>query len=285
MKKITVKAPAKINLTLEVLNKRQDGFHNIHSIMQTISLYDRLTVSIDFSEQTKINLSGSSSEIPYDKTNLVYKAAEKFIEKAGLDKFEINIYIEKNIPVAAGLAGGSTDAAATFYALNRLFNDIFDYNELDELCASLGSDLNFCLHGGCMLCSSRGEVTRRLPFYKLPVSLVKPKCLGISAKEAYTKFSVLEDKTVPGNTQKLVELLENGQFDEKLIYNSLENALFPSYPQLQTVKNSLNGSLMSGSGSTFFILKSKLGVDFNNNDYQIFENLETTGNGVQEDDE
>ena len=117
-----VQCPAKINLTLKVTGKRPDGFHNIESIMQTISLYDYLTIDVEKSENFEINLSGNSTEIPYNEKNLVYKAVMLFIEKTNLSPYKINIYIDKNIPVAAGLAGGSTDAAGTLWGLNEIFN-------------------------------------------------------------------------------------------------------------------------------------------------------------------
>src|SRR5574344_411301 len=107
MKQIKVQCPAKINLTLKVLNKRADGFHNIDSIMQTINLFDYLTVTVENSENFEIELSGTSLEIPYKKKNLVYKAAKLFFDETSYGKNKIKIFIEKNIPVAAGLAGGS----------------------------------------------------------------------------------------------------------------------------------------------------------------------------------
>ena len=110
MKQIKIQCPAKVNLTLKVVGKREDGFHNIDSIMQTISLFDYLTISIENSNKTEILLSGNSNEIPYDEKNLVYKAANLFLTQLKNQDYKISIYIEKNIPVAAGLAGGSTDA-------------------------------------------------------------------------------------------------------------------------------------------------------------------------------
>ncbi len=281
MKKIKVKTPAKINLTLEVLNKRDDGFHNIQSVMQTISLFDYLTFEMETSSANEICLSGNSNEIPYDEKNLVYKAIESFLKEAQINNVRINVYIEKNIPVCAGLAGGSTNAAGTFFALNKLFDNVLSNTKIEELCASMGSDLNFCLNGGCMICTSRGEITQNLPFIEQSVSLVKPKKLAISAKEAYTKYSQLKDKTILDNTSKMVELLKNNCFDKKLIYNSLENALFNDYQELREIKLKLKNSLMSGSGPTFFVLNDKLDKNFDDN-YEVFENLKTISTGVQE---
>lgn len=282
MKTIKVKTPAKINLTLEILNKREDGFHNLQSIMQTISLYDYLTFCIEKSENLEINLSGNSDDIPYDSKNLVYKSAVKFFEKAKISNVKLDIYIEKNIPIAAGLAGGSTNAAGTFFALNKLFDNVLSKNDVEELCASLGSDLNFCLNGGCCVCTSRGEVTEKIPFFEQKVSLIKPKKLGISAKEAYVNFAKLQDKTNPDNTSKLKLLLLNNEFDKNLIYNSLEKALFPVYDELVKIKNDVKGSLMSGSGSTFFVLSDRIETSLDKKDYDIFENLTTINTGVEE---
>lgn len=280
--KIKVKTPAKINLTLEVLNKRTDGFHNIQSIMQTVNLYDYLTFDVQKSDKTQIILTGNSDEIPYDEKNLVYKAIEKFLQKANIENIKVEVYIEKNIPVCAGLAGGSTNAAGAFFALNKLFDNILPQDEIEKLCASMGSDLNFCLNGGCRLCTSRGEITQKLPFVETDISIIKPKKLGISAKEAYTKFALLQDKTNPDNTTKLAKLLNENKIDKSLIYNSFEQALFPDYEQLQEIKTKVKNSLLSGSGPSFFVLESTLNAKFDKNEYDIFENLKTISTGVLE---
>lgn len=282
MKHIKVKTPAKINLTLEVLNKREDGFHNIQSVMQAVNLYDYLTFDVQNSESLVIELAGNSTEIPYDESNLIYKAAVRFFEKSKINKVKLSIYIEKNIPIAAGLAGGSTNAAGTFFSLNKLFDNILSEKDINELCASLGSDLNFCLYGGCALCTSRGESIERIPYFEQSVSLIKPKKLGISAKEAYINFSKLNDKTNPNNTEKMKNLLLNGKFDKTLIYNSLEKALFSEYEELRIIKNQVENSLMSGSGSTFFVLDSVIKTSLDKENYDVFENLKTINTGVEE---
>ena len=280
--KIKVKTPAKVNLTLEVLNKREDGFHNIQSIMQTVNLYDYLTFDIEKNDKTQIILTGNSDEIPYDEKNLVYKAIVKFLQKTKINNVKIEVYIEKNIPVCAGLAGGSTNAAGAFFALNKLFDNVLSKEEIEELCSSMGSDLNFCLNGGCRLCTSRGEITKELPFVQSDISIIKPKNMGISAKEAYTKFALLQDKTNPDNTTKLVELLNKNKLDKSLIYNSLEKALFPDYEQIRVIKTRVKNSLLSGSGPSFFVLEPTLNVNFDKKEYDIFENLKTISTGVQE---
>ena len=190
MQTIKVKCPAKINLSLKVIGKRSDGFHNIESIMQTINLYDYLTISVSETNSTEIILNGNSNEITYNENNLVYKATKLYIENNKINNKKIEIYIEKNIPIAAGLAGGSTDAAGTLYGLNKIFN-IMNKKQLHKLCAQLGSDLNVCLEGGKLMTKGRGEIIEPLPFENSKISLIKPVNLGISAKEAYTKYSLL----------------------------------------------------------------------------------------------
>ena len=282
MNKIKVRTPAKINLTLEVLNRRSDGFHNIQSIMHSINLYDYLTFIIEPFSGLKIELTGNSENIPYDESNLVYKAAMAFFNKAAVDKVKLKVYIEKHIPVSAGLAGGSANAAGTLFALNKLYNNILAPKELKDLCASLGSDINFCLRGGCALCTSRGEIIEPLPCIIKNVLLIKPKNLAISAKEAYTRFSYSEDKSNPDNTSKLKKLLLEGKCDETLFYNSLEKVLLPYYKELRDVKKSVEGSVMSGSGSAFFTTDSKLKITLDRKNYDIFENLTTIKTGVEE---
>ncbi|MDR1167501.1 MAG: 4-(cytidine 5'-diphospho)-2-C-methyl-D-erythritol kinase [Heliobacteriaceae bacterium] len=238
---IKIACPAKINLTLKVLDKRSDGFHNIESIMQTIDLFDYLTISAQESSRCEINLSGTSSEIPYDEKNLVYKAAVLFFERTNISGYKIHIHIEKNIPVSAGLAGGSVDAAGTLYGLNKLSGSPLSDVQLHELCAKLGSDLNFCLEGGRRLACGRGEILKPLEFEDFSVSLIKPLDLGISAKEAYNK---LEDKRLKG-------LQASGTL------NDLEWAVTDAYPQLQKIKQLYPDALMSGSGSAFFVTGSE----------------------------
>lgn len=275
---VKIKCPAKINLTLEIVNKREDGFHNIKSIMQMISLYDYLTISLEESDKNEINLSGTSTEIPYDEKNLVYKATKLFLEKARIENLRIDVYIEKNIPIAAGLAGGSTNAAGTIWGLNYLlekFNDI----QLNELCAQLGSDLNVCLNGGCTLATSRGEVTKKLPNIESPVTLIKPKNLGISAGEAYKKYSLKENKPQNGMTEKMLIAILDGDDIRPYLYNDLEYAVFDNYKELQKIKEIYPQAIMSGSGSTYFVLEnleeSKL-----SDDYEFINNLKFVSHGV-----
>ena len=276
METIKLAAPAKINLTLEVLGKRPDGYHNIKSIMQAISLYDFLTISAEPSAETEILLGGNSDEIPYNDKNLVYKAAEKFLNKAQITNKKISFYIEKNIPVEAGLAGGSTDAAAAFYGLNKLFDEPLTADELEELCASIGSDLNFCLHGGRALCSGRGEQVESIPVSDSPVTLIKPLGFGISAKEAYTKFAALDKKEFHNFSEKLMK-----EFKSEYLHNDLETALLKDYPQLEEIKTKLPASMMSGSGPTFFVLNNRCNALFDRDKFLVIEDLHFIKDGVK----
>lgn len=251
---IKIKTPAKINLTLEVLDKRPDGFHNIQSIMQMINLYDYLTINVEDSSKTEIKLSGTSDEIPYDEKNLVYKAAKLFLDTTKIENKLISVFIEKNIPISAGLAGGSTNAAGTLFGLNKLFDNKLSNKGLHNLCSQLGSDLNVCLEGGCLLATSRGEVISKLPFRENPVSLIKPKNLGISAKEAYTKFSKLEKKPNLDMTFKMIDSIKIGTDIRQFLHNDLEVAVFDDYTELQQIKKIIPQSIMSGSGSTYFVI-------------------------------
>ena len=272
MREVKIKCPAKLNLTLEIVNKREDGFHNINSIMQLISLYDYLNISIENSDDNLIKLSGNSTEIPYNEKNLVYKAADLFLKEAGLKNYTVNINIEKNIPIAAGLAGGSTDGAGTVLGLNLLFDNILPKAKMHEICASLGSDLNVCLEGGCLHATMRGEKVEKLPFVEEPVTLIKPKNLGISAKEAYTKYSLKTNKPKYYNTEKMIEALKQGQDIRPFLYNDLEYAVFDDYKELRFIKSKCPASIMSGSGSTYFILENIENVEFSS-EYQVIKDL------------
>ena len=255
--KMRVQTPAKINLTLKVGKKRLDGFHPIESVMQAISLYDYLDVEIS-KGMGLITLDGTSTEIPYNEQNIAYKAAQKFMQVSNL-KFDVNIHIEKNIPVCAGLAGGSTNAAGVLYALNKMNNYILSDNQIHDICASLGSDLNFCMKGSKCLCCGKGDDITPLEFEEFQLTLVKPKNLKISTKLAYEKFDNLQ---TPSNMP-----------------NDLEFALLNEYEELK--KMHALGFQMSGSGPTYFLLKPSLGFDLGH-DYLVIENLHAINHGVIE---
>lgn len=286
---IKVKTPAKINLVLEVLKKRDDGFHEIQSIMQAVSLYDYLTIEIENIDNTDnvIELSGNSKIIPYDKTNLVYKAAELFLNKADLTGKKIKIYIEKNIPVAAGMAGGSSNAAGALWGLNEFFGNILNYSEIHELASSMGSDINFCLEGGTQIATSRGEILSKISTPDLNIVIIKPKNLFISAKEAYTKFSELTQKPEIKDLEKMKEAILENNSDEiaKLLSNHLENSILQDYPEIKEIKDFLmqkgcKNSLMSGSGpSVFGIYEGDMDLSDAKPDWECFK-VNTISSGI-----
>lgn len=282
MERIILKAPAKINFTLDVKGKREDGYHEIKSIMHTINLYDYVTVDVEKEHGCKeIIISGSSDEIPYDERNLGWKAANAFLEKANICQAKVAVYIEKNIPVAAGLAGGSTDAAAVLKGLNEIYDNILTEEQMQEICAKLGSDLNFCLSGGCAICSSRGEKIRTLPYLEIPISIVKPKRLGISAKEAYEEFDKQDKLAESNSTEQLLYHILRGDFDENLINNDLEKPLCKKYNEINNLKRFLKGSYMTGSGPAFYVINKDFDVIFEPDEFIIHKGLETASRGVE----
>ena len=304
MQTIKIQCPAKINLNLKVTGKLEGGFHSIESIMQTVSLYDYLTINVEDSDKTEIILSGNSSEIPYDEHNLVYKATKLYLDYFGIKNKKINIYIEKNIPIAAGLAGGSTDGAGVLYGLDKILCHCEEFNNkilrgkilchseqsvesenftplndefyIDKLCAQLGSDLNVCLHGGRILAQGRGEITTPLEFEEFNVSLIKPIGLGISAKEAYTKFS--QKNNTPPTALRATSPLQ-GADRRKDFVNDLEWAIIDDYPQLQYIKQKYPKSVMTGSGSTYFLIDEEFEQEER---YWVKNGLKAINFGVKE---
>lgn len=277
---IKVKCPAKINLTLEIVNRRDDGFHNIKSIMHFVNLYDYLSIKISSNNKKEIILDGNSNEIPYDERNLVYKAVDLYFKTINSDKYRVEVYIEKNIPISAGLAGGSTDAAGALWGINQLLNKL-DEEQLHSICSQLGSDLNVCLNGGCSLATSRGEVTKKIASLDYPVTLIKPKYLGISAGEAYKKYALKPIKYQNDMTEKMLDAIEKKSDIKEFLYNDLEYAVFDDYSELQEIKLAYPNSIMTGSGSTYFALEnlksSKLDEKF-----LFISNLRLIESGIEE---
>ncbi|MEI7473659.1 MAG: 4-(cytidine 5'-diphospho)-2-C-methyl-D-erythritol kinase [bacterium] len=265
MKKIKVKTPAKINLSLEIIKKRDDSFHEIDSIMQAINIFDELeiTVSDNISKDNIIELSGKSKLIPYDNTNLCWIAANKFLEQAKINSCKINISIKKNIPVAAGLAGGSSNAAGVLKGLNSLFNDILSETDLHKLASSMGSDINFCLDGGTQRATSRGEILEKINTPDLNIAVVKPKDLFISAKEAYVRYAEIPEKPKYLSPESMLESINANSSEDisKLLLNHLEDAILPAYTQIKSLKALLKerclNAIMSGSGPTVFGIYNK----------------------------
>lgn len=251
---IYMKAPAKINLALDVLKKRDDGFHEVKMIMTTIDLADRLEIS-KLAEDVII-VHTSSGFIPDDRRNLVYLAAERLKNRFNVRQ-GCQIVIKKNIPVAAGLAGGSSDAAAALKALNELWNLELSKQELAEIGSEIGSDVAFCVYGGTALATGRGEiiepVAAPLPCW---VVLAKP-AIGVSTADVYEQLDV---KTCSHpDVDEMIRALEAKDYKRMcaLMGNSLETVTMAYFPKVKQIKERMirlgaDGVLMSGSGPTVF---------------------------------
>ncbi|MBQ3853811.1 MAG: 4-(cytidine 5'-diphospho)-2-C-methyl-D-erythritol kinase, partial [Anaerovibrio sp.] len=217
---LSIDANAKINLTLDILGKRDDGFHEVAMVMQEVSLHDTLQL-----EQIAagIELEIVGSDLPADKTNLCYRAAELVMKEYGLSS-GVKIKLEKRIPIAAGLAGGSTDAAAVLKGMNRLFDLKLTEDQLCWLGAKLGSDIPFCLMGGTMLATGRGEVLQRLPDVpEMDIVLAKPQ-VGVSTAWAYKTYDAGYTGPHPDNKAMLAAIeAKNISSISKLLCNVLES--------------------------------------------------------------
>ena len=255
------KANAKINLSLDVTGVRENGYHDVRMIMQSIELCDYLDIEVNNSG--RIELTCSNPEIECDKSNLIYKAADKLINKAVdeeiIDKNTgVTISLQKNIPIAAGLAGGSTDAAATLVGLNEELGLGYSSRELRGLGVTLGADIPFCIEGGTYLSEGIGEVLSKLK--DAPdcfIVLVKPD-INVSTKFVYDNL-ILNEETVHPDVDAMLNAIETGSI--KRVADCLDNLLATvtekEYPIIVDIKNILkeNGALnaiMSGSGPTVF---------------------------------
>lgn len=250
------KAPAKINLSLDVLGKRDDGFHDVEMIMTTIDLSDR--IELRSLKRDEIRVSLESRYVPNDERNLAYKAAQLIKERYDIT-YGIHIKIEKVIPVSAGLGGGSSDAAAVLRGLNRLWSLNIAPEELARIGLVIGSDVPFCVMNETALVKGRGEVVERLP--RPPscwVVLAKPN-IGISTKVIFRNL-VVENLSHP-NTAGIIEGLETGDFLKicERMENVLEEVTFQLSPEIQVIKDKMlqagaTSVIMSGSGPTVYSL-------------------------------
>jgi 4-diphosphocytidyl-2-C-methyl-D-erythritol kinase len=252
--KLTFNAPAKINLFLELKNKRKDGYHNLETIMQTVDLYDKLTFE---STDKGIFLECNDKTLPTDTSNLVYKAAKAFLDYFKIYK-GIKIYLKKMIPMRAGLGGGSSDAAATIAALKKLYNVDTNKKELEEIASTLGADVPFFLTGGTALCEGIGDIITPLKsINNLNIVLVNP-AFGVNTASVYkkVKFPLTNEVEIT----RIKTQIDSCSFDTneafRSCFNRLEDFVLPDYPEIAKIKDVLNSfecvSLMSGSGATVF---------------------------------
>ncbi len=269
--KIIIKSPAKINLHLEVIGKREDGFHELAMIMQNIDLSDYLEFQIN--NEGLIKLDSDCNELSLSDDNLIVKSANLLRKKSNID-FGANIFLRKNIPIGAGLAGGSSNAAATLIGLNKLWDLKLDQKTLSSLASTLGSDIPFFMNGGIQLCFGRGEILEKLDStLEYGVILLKNPNVSVSTAETYKKYSkrfcdkYLTDREMIKNIRK--NLRDNGfnnlnnlnfenqhlsiKNDLQLVVENENNSVKQALYLLSKLENCLSFS-MSGSGPTCFAL-------------------------------
>ena len=255
MDTLTRKAYAKINLGLDVLRRREDGYHEVKMIMQTVDIYDVLTFVK--APADVFRLSVDSAQIPDDDNNLVLKAARLLFATAGIDA-GVEVTLQKNIPVAAGMAGGSTDAAATLIGLNALYDLRFTTEQLQEIGVKLGADIPYCIMGGTALSQGIGEILRPLPAPPRAHLVIAKPDLMISTKYVYENLHANSLKVHP-NIDGMIETLSNQDLTKmcSLMGNVLETVTEKENPIITQIKDLMKeqgatGALMSGSGPTVF---------------------------------
>ncbi len=256
MKSIRLKARAKVNLALDVVRRRDDGYHEVRMIMQSIRLYDMLYMK-KTSKNGEINIKTNLSYLPVNENNLVYKAVKLMFDTYNINA-GINIELEKFIPVAAGMAGGSSDAAATMVGVNRLFDIGASQEELMHLGVKIGADVPFCIMRGTVLAEGIGEVLT--PLKKAPdmhIVVAKPP-INVSTKFVYEHLKLDEPVEHP-DVDGMIEAINNQNVHAiaSKLSNVLESVTIAEYPVIEEIKNVMkaNGALnaiMSGSGPTVF---------------------------------
>ncbi len=256
MNSIQLKSRAKINLSIDVLGKREDGYHLVEMIMQTIDLYD--IIKIKETDIDEININSNSGDIPLNKDNIVSKAAKLLKDEFNI-KNGIDIFIEKNIPVAAGMAGGSSNAAAVLVGLNKLWNLNLSEIKLQEIGLKLGADVPFCISGGAALAEGIGEdLTSIKGLSEDTIILVCKPNLFVSTKDVYQGLDLENIKNRPDN-KFLIQCLkeENINLLAKNMVNLLEDVTSKMHEEIKEIENTMLeynalGSMMSGSGPTVF---------------------------------
>lgn len=279
MKSYTLIAPAKINLYLEIVGDRPDGFHELVMILQSIELGDRIAITPNKIPAFRVRC--DRPELANEKENLAYKAA-RLMRKAFPEAFAnwggADIFLDKHIPIAAGLAGGSTDAAAVLVGLDLMWNLGLTKPELQDLGAQLGSDVPFCLLGGTAIATGRGEILDPIAsLHSLWVVLAKFENLAVSTPWAYKTYRqqfgqtyIQDEETMKSRAKALhssplmdaIAHNDGGKIARNL-YNDLEKVVLPEHPQIQKLKEafqnaSVLGTMMSGSGPTVFALCESL---------------------------
>ena len=252
---ISLKALAKINLGLDVVRRREDGYHEVRMIMQTIHLYDRL--DIKRTKESGIQIQTNLSFLPVNENNLIYKAAKLLMDEFSITD-GVSVKLDKRIPVAAGMAGGSTDAAAMLFGMNRLFSLGLTKRQLMERGVQIGADVPYCIMRGTALAEGIGEELSQLPpMVKCPVLIAKPS-ISVSTKFVYQNLK-LDDTTVHPDIDLLIEDIKAKNLHDIAVHmgNVLETVTIPNYPVIDEIKKHMLshgavGAMMSGSGPTVF---------------------------------
>ena len=275
MNQVKIKAMAKVNLGLDVLRRRENGYHDVKMVMQTVDLYDELTLTK--TEDNAIRITTNVGELPLNEDNLIYKAANLLFEKAG-KKYGVSIHLDKNIPIAAGMAGGSTDAAATLLALNELFGFGFDKEELAGIGVKIGADVPYCIYGGTCLSEGIGEILTKLPDAPDCYIVIAKPPIGVSTKYVYESLHI-ETVSEHPDMDGMVEAIRNGSLKgvTDKMGNVLETVTVKKYPEIAEMKkclleNGAENALMSGSGPTVFGIFTKKDIAD-----KALEELEKTG--------
>ena len=260
------KSPCKVNLILNILGQRADGFHELETVMQPVKLFDEISLERG---GAGIQLTCNIPELPVDSKNLVYRAADEFFKLHNL-RAGVRIHLQKNLPLAAGLGGGSGNAATTLLGMNELFGSPLPLKALDSIAATLGSDIPFFLYDQPALATGRGEKVRTLenfPALKGKAFFLVHPGFGISTPWSYQNLARFpkDQNGTPGRAEKLVAALQTNDWNaiRTNVYNSLEAPAFDKFPVLQLYQEFLreNGALvalMSGSGSTTFAIAENL---------------------------
>lgn len=255
MDKISLKALAKINLGLDVVRRREDGYHEVRMIMQTIHLFDR--VNIEKTSEPGVRIKTNLSYLPVNENNLIYKAGRLLMDEFDITE-GVSVDLEKRIPVAAGMAGGSTDAAAMLYGMNKMFGLGLSMQELKDRGVKIGADVPYCLMRGTALAEGIGEKLKSLPpMIKCPVLIAKPQ-ISVSTKFVYENLKLDEMAKHPDIDQLIKDIKAKdlqGVCDH--MGNILETVTIPNYPIIAEIKknmieNGATGAMMSGSGPTVF---------------------------------
>ncbi|MBQ3489642.1 MAG: 4-(cytidine 5'-diphospho)-2-C-methyl-D-erythritol kinase [Clostridia bacterium] len=268
MEKISVLAPAKINLYLNVGARRADGYHEIETVMQTVSLFDRLEVTKNpISEKNEILLFCRDAKIPSDENNLVYRAALAFFEEAKIEEYNVEFLLEKRIPSEAGLGGGSSDAAATILALDRLYHTAMSLDTMCKIGVRLGADIPFCIKKGTVYATGIGEIMESAPpMPDCAFVIAVPKGKGISTGAAYKALDTLpadENAVSFADFKKAVSAC-NLEAMSEMLYNKFE-AVTPEETGSAQLREMLlatgaMGARMSGSGSSVFAVYPHIGA-------------------------